>query len=386
MQANRAVRAGGHKVQQVHEWGFELPGRRRHRAGRHARRPDRHGPARRLRLHRPAPARREPASPSILSCVTAPGRCIARESSRRGAWRGSFIVRPADRRPADAGLGRLRGRPRRQASRERDTGRSCPDGGGSRLHRRRRSRSPSRTSIPRPQVGVNLQQFPRYRYAQVFQTIDDGVVRISHGVWASGDFPDPISSDAVNVTAEFGALAPFVEDDALSWTKAVPDVQDGPRCRRANYNLIGDLGAIDVDLDSGPITIDVPGRGFLLRRHAPADGTRAPQGRPGISNPVPHTGTRAGTPAWQGWVESEEVSEALPDVPTAPELQRGVRRRAPRGADRDERLEVGIGAQGHDERVGLSGVAVPAEAAGPGPSSAHRRNERGALVGHALSR
>ena len=124
---------------------------------------------------------------------------------------------------------------------------------------------------PETQVGVNLQQFARYRYAQVFQTIDDGVVRISHAIWSQGDFPDPISSDAVSVTAEFGALAPFVEDDAMSWTKAVPDVQDGPRCRRAHYNLIGDLGAIDVNFNSGPVTIDVPAEGFFYAetKHQP---------------------------------------------------------------------------------------------------------------------
>ena len=119
---------------------------------------------------------------------------------------------------------------------------------------------------PETQVGVNVQQIRRFRYAQVFQTFDDGVVRIGHGVSAQGDFPDPVSSDADTVTAEFGALAPFVDGGPMSWTKEVPDIQDGPRCRRANFSLTGGTGSIDVDLDSGPVTIDVAGDGFLLRR------------------------------------------------------------------------------------------------------------------------
>ena len=104
----------------------------------------------------------------------------------------------------------------------------------------------------------------------MFETVDDGEVRIGHSVWALGDFPDPISSDAVSVTGEFGALAPFVEDDAMSWTKATPDIQ-GSKCRRAHFNLIGDIGAVDVDFDSGPITINVPAEGsfYAETRHQP---------------------------------------------------------------------------------------------------------------------
>lgn len=268
VQANRAVRAGGHKVNQLHEWSFELP------AGDVTVPDDMRG----VRIDTVLPGGFGTIDLRLrdLSRITvdplvchSTGKVIARESSRRGAWTGSFIFDPqiTDPQVPDsvdfAGIGG-------GASRERDTGRPCPDDGGSRCTSQKIAIA-FEDLDPETQVGVNLQQFPRYRYAQVFQTIDDGVVRISHGVWASGDFPDPISSDAVSVTAEFGALAPFVEDDALSWTKAVPDVQDGPRCRRANYNLIGDLGAIDVDLDSGPITIDVPAEGFFYAetKHQP---------------------------------------------------------------------------------------------------------------------
>jgi hypothetical protein len=268
VQANRNVRAGGHKVHQLHEWTFDLP------AGdvtvpddmRGVRidtvLPDGFGSID-LRLRDLSPITVDP-----LVCHST-GKVVARESSRRGAWTGSFTFDPQitdPQVPDSVDFAGVRG----DASRERDTGRPCPDDDKPRCTNQKIVIAFEDVD-PETQVGVNLQQFARYRYAQVFQTIDDGAVRISHGVWASGDLPDPISSDAVSVTAEFGALAPFVEDDAMSWTKAVPDVQDGPKCRRAHYNLIGDLGAIDVDLDSGPFTIDVPAEGFFYAetKHPP---------------------------------------------------------------------------------------------------------------------
>ena len=168
-----------------------------------------------------------------------------------------------------------------------------------------------------------------------------------------------------NATAMIDAMAQELDVvlDALprTWQEMKHRARLARTARRAGapFSISGGTGPIDVtDGRRSPAVPAIP---------VPLSGIR-----------VPHTGTSAGNPCLATSPENEEVSEALPDVPSAPELQRGVRTRAPRGADRDERLEVGVGAQGHDGRVGLSGVAVPAEAAGPGPPSAHRRSERGA--------
>ena len=183
-------RAGGHKVQQDARVAVRSSRRRRHRAGRPPGRAHRHRPARRVRHRRPPPAGREPRSPSSPSSCHSTGKVIARESSRRGAWNGQLHVRSADRRPTGAGLGRLRRRRTVTASRERDTGRPCPDDAEPRCTNQKIAIA-FEDLDPETQVGVNLQQFARYRYAQVFQTIDDGVVRISHAMCGSGRLPRP---------------------------------------------------------------------------------------------------------------------------------------------------------------------------------------------------
>ena len=267
VQANRSVRAGGHKVQQVHEWGFELP------AGDVTAPDDLRG----VRIDTDLPdgfgsidLRLRDVSPVSVDPIVchATGKVLARESSRRGAWRGSFTFDPLiddPQMPGSVDFDGVRG----QASRERDTGRSCPDSGPGCISQKIAIAFEDLDA--ETQVGVNVQQIRRFRYAQVFQTVDDGVVRIGHGVSAQGDFPDPVSSDADTVTAEFGALAPFVDGGPMSWTKEDPDIQDGPRCRRANFSLTGGTGSIDVDLDSGPFTMDAPDTGFFYAesKHQP---------------------------------------------------------------------------------------------------------------------
>ena len=89
VQANRSVRAGGHKVQQVHEWSFELP------AGDVTVPDDLRG----VRIDTVLPGgfgsidlRLRDVSPVTVDPIVChgTGKVIARESSRRGAWRGSF--------------------------------------------------------------------------------------------------------------------------------------------------------------------------------------------------------------------------------------------------------------------------------------------------------
>ena len=267
VQANRAVRAGGHKVQQVHEWLFELP------AGDvtvpddlqvvhiDTVLPGGFGSID-LRLRDVSPVTVDP-----LVCHRS-GKVIARESSRRGAWRGSFTFDPLiddPQMPDSVDFAGVHGK----ASRERDTGRPCGD--GPRRCMSQKIAIAFEDLDPETEVGINVQQIGSFRYAQVFQTVDDGVVRIARGVSAQGDFPDPVSSDADTVTAEFGSLAPFVDGGPMSWTKEDPDIRDGPRCRRANFSLTGGTGSIDVDLDSGPFTMDAPETGFFYAesKHQP---------------------------------------------------------------------------------------------------------------------